>query len=173
MESKTKLYTSRYQNPNLAASTAAMVGITLGQPRFKLPYNLFERLTELAPSREIFRINDRETFEPAMRARLDRHYGIDHITGLLAAVTKRAERELGDGTPLVLLCFEDIRLPGQWCHRQIVAAWWEEKTGQRVEEYPDLSEPKQPRPRSASARSRRNAGNGRTPRLLSAHGAAS
>ncbi|MGZ4303127.1 MAG: DUF488 family protein [Gaiellaceae bacterium] len=36
-----------------------------------------------------------------------------------------------DGRGLVLLCFEK---PGQFCHRRVLAEWWEEQTGQHVPE---------------------------------------
>jgi hypothetical protein len=35
---------------------------------------------------------------------------------------------------VVLLCFEDLTKPGEWCHRRSFAAWWDEKTGQKVDE---------------------------------------
>ncbi|WIK63333.1 hypothetical protein [Gleimia europaea] len=42
---------------------------------------------------------------------------------------------------LVLLCFEDISKPGQWCHRRAFAKWWEQKTGDPVRELgPTLEE---------------------------------
>jgi len=33
---------------------------------------------------------------------------------------------------LVLLCWEDIRKPGEWCHRTMFAEWWAEHSGQGV-----------------------------------------
>jgi uncharacterized protein (DUF1330 family) len=33
---------------------------------------------------------------------------------------------------LVLLCFESLKKPGEWCHRRMFADWWTEKTGDRV-----------------------------------------
>ena len=39
-----------------------------------------------------------------------------------------------EGKDLVLLCYEDLRKPGEWCHRQVFAEWWEKKTGVRIQE---------------------------------------
>ena len=35
---------------------------------------------------------------------------------------------------LVLLCFEDLSKPGEWCHRRIFADWWKDITGDHVRE---------------------------------------
>lgn len=35
---------------------------------------------------------------------------------------------------LVLLCFEALYKPDAWCHRSMFGKWWEEQTGQKVEE---------------------------------------
>jgi len=43
---------------------------------------------------------------------------------------------------LVLLCFEDVRLPGDWCHT-LVVEWWEHHTREAVEE---LAVPDPPKP---------------------------
>jgi hypothetical protein len=34
---------------------------------------------------------------------------------------------------VLLLCYEDV-LAGDWCHRKVFAEWWQEQTGQVVEE---------------------------------------
>jgi len=34
----------------------------------------------------------------------------------------------------VLLCYEDVRQDGVWCHRQMFAAWWYEQTEAVVSE---------------------------------------
>ena len=45
-----RLFTARYANPTLADHPAAKVRITVGAPRFRLPYDLHQVL-ELAPTR--------------------------------------------------------------------------------------------------------------------------
>jgi len=39
-----------------------------------------------------------------------------------------------DGEPLVLLCWCNLRSPGDWCHRRMAAAWLESHTGLTVPE---------------------------------------
>ena len=50
------------------------------------------------------------------------------------------------GKELVLLCYEDVRVPGDWCHRTVFAEWWAEQTGELIEELYDPSEPKVKKP---------------------------
>ena len=44
------------------------------------------------------------------------------------------------------LCYEDVRVPGDWCHRTVFAEWWAEQTGELIEELYDPSEPKVKKP---------------------------
>ena len=46
---------------------------------------------------------------------------------------------------LVLLCFEDIRKPENWCHRTLFAEWWLAHTGEVIEEMPEADALKQPK----------------------------
>jgi hypothetical protein len=43
-------------------------------------------------------------------------------------------KQVSDGKPVVLLCFEDLRKPGEWCHRSMFAEWYEKQTGKKVVE---------------------------------------
>ena len=43
------------------------------------------------------------------------------------------------GKDIVFCCYEDVRKPGEWCHRLVFAEWWYEKTGVRIEELRDSS----------------------------------
>jgi len=45
-----RLFTARYQNPTLADHPAGKVRITLGAPRFRLPYELAGAVRQLAPT---------------------------------------------------------------------------------------------------------------------------
>lgn len=38
-------------------------------------------------------------------------------------------RDLTGGAEPVLLCWEDITKPGQWCHRRMVAEWLQDRLG--------------------------------------------
>jgi hypothetical protein len=125
------IYTARYSNRTIAASRLTAIRITLGAPRFRLPYSIAETDKRFAPSREIFHTHDRDIFETAMREQLDRELG-DRALEVL-----RGYDEAHGGRGLVLLCFEDVRKPGVWCHRQMVAAWFEERFGIVV---PELDE---------------------------------
>lgn len=110
------LFTSRYQNKDLAGIECQPVGVSRGNPRFSTDYR-YRSMRELAPSREAFAISDPREFEAAYVAGLE-EIGLDAIMGKL----ERIEREAG-GLPLVLLCYEDLSKPDQWCHRRMLAQW--------------------------------------------------
>ncbi|RJX18519.1 MAG: hypothetical protein C4570_06475 [Ammonifex sp.] len=123
-----KLYTGRYKHKQIADSGLVPVGITLGVPKFPLPYQVVEYVRELAPDGWMFQINDRAAFTPKFYAKLDR-IGVEKIRRQL----ERISREHG-GRDLVLLCYEDVSKPREWCHRLVFAEWWGSKTGEKVEE---------------------------------------
>jgi hypothetical protein len=136
-----KLYTSRYQNRAIPDSGLVPVGFTRGNPRFPLPYKVVANLREIAPTQEMFHIYDRAEFEPLYRA---------HIATVgVMEITTRLSRLSPNATGFVMLCFEDVRLPGMWCHRLVFGDWWYEQTGERVVELDDPSEPKVPGQKSA------------------------
>lgn len=88
-------------------------------------------MLELAPRRAIFHL-PRPEFEPAYRGQLDE-------LDLGALETRfRAIADAVGARGCVVLCFEDVRLPGAWCHRRLFAEHWQERTGQVVLE---LGEP--------------------------------
>ncbi|MDQ8706814.1 hypothetical protein RCO28_30730 [Streptomyces sp. LHD-70] len=120
-----ELFTHRYRD--FKAEMGVPVRITLSPPRWALPYSLDHKVTELAPSRAYFG-SGRAEFELAYRAQLDR-CGVE----ALAARFQRIAVAAGD-LRLVLLCFEDLAEPGEWCHRRMFAAWWQERTGGQVRE---------------------------------------
>lgn len=120
--------TSRYQaREKIAASGLAPVGTTVGRPRFKLGYELAGMASNLAPH-GCLQIEDRARFAAAYRGRLNR-VGVGPISRLLAGLAQKAAV---DG--VVLLCFEDLTKPGEWCHRRVFADWWLEQTGEQVVE---------------------------------------
>jgi hypothetical protein len=123
------LATSRYQAADLIeASGRAAVGITLGYPRWKLRYPVVANLRQLAPTREIIRVEDEPMFEDLYRNRLD-DLGVGGVRELLTTCAERANNER-----LVLLCYEDLTKPGLRCHRRLFAAWWQENTDEVVPE---------------------------------------
>jgi hypothetical protein len=121
------LRTARYRAvERIQESGLLPVGISVGVP--SVPYELAGVIGPLAPHglRELV---GRETFEQAYLRRLD-SFGAEAIAQLFSAFVDASG---ADG--LVLLCFEDLREPGSWCHRRTFAAWWEERTGVQT---PDL-----------------------------------
>ena len=125
----TKLYVSRYSNKCLAKTEAVKVGISLGAPRFKKEYELAGNAFALAPTRAMFNL-DKTVFEAQYRKRLD-NLGVERIKSILSTFGYGKEKEM------ILLCYEDITKPEDWCHRTVFAKWWEDNTGEIVEEYRD------------------------------------
>lgn len=123
-----RLLTARYQNPSLATHPAGKVRITLGAPRFSLPYPLAAKMPELAPPWWILK-EPEPAFAIAYRRLLQARGGVDYFAERFTEIAQAV-----DVDELVLLCFEDLRTPGAWCHRRLFAGWWENQTGQVVEE---------------------------------------
>lgn len=125
-----KVFTGRFFNEY--PSEVVPVAISVGKPRdfegevlgLLAPWGLFKRL-----SGEAFRLAYREALE---------RIGVVRIRRALEAISARH-----GGTDLVLLCWEDVS-KGASCHRRIFAEWWEEKTGEKVEELPPLEKRERP-----------------------------
>jgi hypothetical protein len=128
------LATSRYQAADLIdGSGRTAVGITLGNPRWKLSYPVVANLRQLAPTREMRQLTDPRLFDQMYRDRLD-DLGVDEVRRLLTDCAERANNE-----HLVALCFEDLAKPGLRCHRRLFANWWTANTGEEVPELePDV-----------------------------------
>ena len=69
--------------------------------------------------------------------------GNDKIIDMVMRFEKTAADE---GKDLVLLCYEDVRIPEDWCHRTVFAQWYCEMTGEIIEELPDPNPPKVKKP---------------------------
>lgn len=124
------IYTSRYSNPELRTGKYLAVRISLGTPRWPLGYSLDFEMPDLMPFGLLNKYDTQEEFEPAYFARLNQK-GTEKI--------KFEFEHLGrGGKDIVLLCYEDIRKPDNWCHRRSFAKWWEMKTGQAI---PELFDP--------------------------------
>lgn len=108
------LWTARYQNKAIARFNMAAVRITLGHPRFKLPYPIAATMRELAPDRAWFHA-PAEVFREKYLEKLE-DVGFERIIGKLRALHEDT------GQPLVLLCFERV---GEDCHRFQLATWLE------------------------------------------------
>lgn len=67
----------------------------------------------------------REAYEPLYLAKFE---------SLLIDAVRARIAELAAGKIPVLLCFESLKKPGEFCHRRMFADWWERKTGEAVAE---------------------------------------
>lgn len=118
------LFTSHYRSKLLADADAQAVAISRGVPRWPLPFS-YRRLLALAPSRETFALDDPAEFERAYLAGLDA-LGPDRVVHDL--------RRVSGGKAAILLCWEDLSKPGQWCHRMTLASWLRDRLGVDVPE---------------------------------------
>lgn len=132
---KVPLFTGRYAAWDSIAEAIANgivpVRVTLGHPRFALKYELAGTIMELAP-KGMKDVPDDDEFTRLYRARLE-SFGVDRLRRRFADVA-------GDAKGLVLCCYEDLTKPGEFCHRRVFAEWWEEQTGEKVEELSGLPE---------------------------------
>lgn len=78
----------------------------------------------LAPDRNMLRM----AYEPY----LERYRAFLH--GLDPAATWDELHRLAGGAEPVLLCWERLHEPGEWCHRRMVADWFRETLGVDVPE---------------------------------------
>jgi hypothetical protein len=100
------------------------VRVTLGRPPHWFRHKL-EHVRELAPPGYVFNIKDEQTWR-----RKYRH----HLYRVTAERLQQRFEEIAHRHPgqrLVLLCFES---DPAGCHRRMFAEWWQERTGQHVEE---------------------------------------
>lgn len=125
--------TARYLNGNIDPQKHVPLAISMGLPKFCLSYPLKDRIYILAPSRDILQIADPVEYQKKYCEQLER-YGVEKIKRILLREQERDKEN-------VLLCFEDIRKPGLWCHRRMFAEWFERKTGVVIDE---LEEPESP-----------------------------
>jgi hypothetical protein len=127
-----KIYTSRYSNKALAQFATdgnSIMGITVGYPQFKLPYQ-FTYYRAWGPDRA-WKNAPYEEYLALYMQKLDM-IGIDSI---MAALSKQSE--IHGGGDICLVCFEDIRKPGEWCHRCMFAQYLKDHAGVEVEELLD------------------------------------
>jgi len=134
------IWTSRFHNTELRQRPDLVkVAITVGKPRWPVGFEFVE-FNWLAPYGRLFKINDRREFTVGYFEKMD-GIGVD-------AIRKRLQ-EMSDqhgGKDLVLLCYENLTKPDEWCHRQVFAEWWLRETGEVIEELETGEGPK-PLPR--------------------------
>ena len=123
------IWISRYSNKELQSGKYYPVGISIGTPKFPLGYTLRKQCYSLAPKGYMLNM-ELDRFKPAYYEKLE-GIGTDRIIDMVEKMNAEARAE---GKELVLLCYEDVRVPGDWCHRTVFAEWWAEQTGELIEE---------------------------------------
>lgn len=134
------IMTGRYSNKELRNDGYYPVGISVGKPRFSTGYEIREQCYALAPRYDMLKL-DYEEYKAEYFKKLDK-IGVDKIIGIVQRLDAKAQEE---DKKLVLLCFEDIRKPENWCHRTLFAEWWLAHTGEVIEEMPEADALKQPK----------------------------
>lgn len=127
------ILTSRYGNKELRNDGYYPVGISIGKPRFKTGYEIREQCYALAPKGYMLKM-EYEPYREAYFKKLE-EIGADKIIGIVQRMDERAQEE---GKTLVLLCYEDLRKPDQWCHRTLFAEWWQKMTGEVINELEEV-----------------------------------
>lgn len=127
------IFTARYSNKNVADSGLTAIRITRYPPRFKLPYKPVV-VMDLAPTANILQIAKTGTQKKFTTLFAGQLAELDPKDIGERLVKIHAE---GAGKGLVLLCYEDLRQRGNYCHRRQVAAWLEATFGVKVEELPE------------------------------------
>ena len=115
------IWVSRYSNKELQKNKDRYypVGISIGQPKFPLGYELRSQCYSLAPKGYMLNM-DIEHFKPAYYDKLE-GIGTEKIISMVERFDQAAQSE---GKQLVFLCYEDVRIPEDWCHRTVFAEWW-------------------------------------------------
>nr|DAL67080.1 MAG TPA: hypothetical protein [Caudoviricetes sp.] len=131
------IWVSRYSNKELQNGNYYPVGISIGTPKFPLGYTLRKQCYSLAPKGYMLNM-ELDRFKTAYYEKLE-GIGTDRIIDMVEKMDEEARTE---GKELVLLCYEDVRVPGDWCHRTVFAEWWAENTGELIEELTDPTPPK-------------------------------
>lgn len=137
------IWTSRYSNKELTENKEKYycIGISIGAPKFPLGYELVTQCYSLAPKGYMLRM-EYDAFKEAYYRKLE-GIGADRIVDMVM----RFEREGADqNKDLVLLCYEDVRILEDWCHRTVFAQWYMEQTGEIIPELPDPNPPKEKKP---------------------------
>ena len=135
-------FTSRYTNAEVANGLYYRVGISVGVPKFRLNYKIDEQCYMFAPTGAMLRMTD-DQYVDAYRRKLETS-GIGKIRWMLNKLQENAA-----GKDVVLLCYEDIRDPDQWCHRTLLAEWVRENIGISMEELADPGQIKYKNPARA------------------------
>lgn len=116
------IWTSRYSNKQLQNEGYYPVGISIGKPRFNTGYVIREQCYSLAPKGYMLHM-EKEPYVKEYIKKIE-DIGTEKIIDMVRRMNKLAQ---SNGEELVLLCFEDVRIPEDWCHRRLFADWWKKK----------------------------------------------
>jgi hypothetical protein len=120
------VYTGRWGSYREWPPGVVPIRISIGLPRF-LPRitKSSAHISDLMPW-GLFKITDRAEFTERFRRRLDAK-GPELIQQQFDYL-----HEAYAGRILMLCCYEDLRKPGEWCHRLTFAEWWHDRTGEVI-----------------------------------------
>lgn len=138
-----KLYTSRFSNKELETGNYTVVGIVRSMPRFRVKYQINGNIFQIAPPGYLWNENDMDRFREPYFKHLEKT-GFD-------VLNEKIQSYVNLGKDVVFCCYEDVRLPNEWCHRLLFAEWYEKKSKIKIEELPDPSEVKYPRGKKIEA----------------------
>jgi hypothetical protein len=131
-ESMPAIWTSYYRCGHIADCGLAPVCISIVRPRFELGYELAGSAKPLMPRRNMLELSY-EDYRREYIALLEQR-GFDSIRDELLAISQKA-----GGKDLVLLCYESLKVPTEWCHRWMFAGWWKKKPESRSPSSPTAS----------------------------------
>lgn len=114
-----QVFTSRYAD--YRPDWGVAVRTSVGSPR-GWRYGPLVNLRSVAPY-GLRHVTERAEFTALYLARLELT-GPDAIHSQLREIS-----DSRDGRPPILCCFEDVRKPGVWCHRQLLGEWLHARLG--------------------------------------------
>lgn len=104
--------------PNMGTAVRTSRGI----PRW-FPHQPVGEWWNVAPDRSMLNIADQAQYRTAYEAKLD-HLGPDQARADLLHLADLLTDQNGHPPhTLVLLCYEKVNRPGNWCHRTMLANW--------------------------------------------------
>lgn len=119
------IYTSYYSNKeNIDTKNNCYVSISVGTPKWDLPYELYH-CKVLKPFSIFGKYDNMVDYEREYRKYLD-DVGVERILREFNAIKQASGKK-----NLVLLCYEKDKTE---CHRYTFAKWWFENTGEVVRE---------------------------------------
>jgi uncharacterized protein YeaO (DUF488 family) len=128
-----KLYTNYFNNPALKEPPLDG-GLKVGISRRRPPWAKHVGLREepLAPPGYLLNAYQASEKTPEDIARFQRVYRERLEAFGIDAVKERLEEVAAGAEEAILLCHEKV--PEKFCHRRVLAAWFEEQTGEPIEE---------------------------------------